>query len=279
MKQSSFIGAILILLLLTAAAVFWTGKEEAEISPASEIVVTQIPAIIPIATSSLTAAEIPSPAVEISATSTLVATSTSNAENLFSASSILLNVPFTSQAPFGNWDDMRQETGCEEASVLMAVRWVKGLELTLEEAEKEIIASSDYQLAKYGYFEDTSVQDTATRILSGYFGYENYEVRTEITSKDIITEIEKGNIVIVALAGQKLGNPFYTPPGPISHMMVVIGYDTDTKEFITNDPGTRHGEKFRYSENIFEAALRDYPSGDHEPITENRTAMIVIRKS
>ena len=34
---------------------------------------------------------------------------------------VLLNVPFTSQAPFGEWSDPRHQDGCEEAAALMAV--------------------------------------------------------------------------------------------------------------------------------------------------------------
>lgn len=257
--------AIILPACLIIIGVFLVGRNE--ISDEIPKPVFEESAIIPVEIS------------DSSATSTQIAASASDMGTITKLTSTLLDVPFTAQAPFGNWKDMRQETGCEEASALMAVRWAKGEELTLAEAEKEIIAISDFQLAKYGYFEDTSIQDTASRILSGYFRYENYEVRTGISALDIIAELGNGNIVITALAGQKLENPFYMPPGPVSHMMVVIGYDAVAKEFITNDPGTRRGEKFRYPENIFGGALRDYPSGNHEPITENKTAMIVIRKS
>lgn len=226
----------------------------------------EIPTAIPTATGTMVVVNLPVKISNLAATSVPIATST------------LFDVPFTPQAPSGNWADLRQESGCEEASALMAVSWARGEKLTPEESEKEIIAITDYELAKYGYFEDTSVQDTALRILSGYFGYENYEVRFGIGISDIIAELNNGNIAIVALAGQKLANPFYTPPGPANHMMVVVGYDAGTKEFITNDPGTSHGEKFRYPDYVIERSLRDYPSGKHEAITEKRTAMIVVRK-
>jgi len=59
-------------------------------------------------------------------------------------------------------------------------------------------------------------------------------------------------------------------------MLVVIGYDGKTDEFITNDVGTRHGEKFRYGSSRFEASLIDYPTGDDLPATPGKTAMIVV---
>lgn len=192
--------------------------------------------------------------------------------------SVLLKVPFTAQAPFGNWEDLRQEDGCEEASVLMVMRWVERKGLTPEEASREIIDASDYEQSLYGEFRETSLQDTANRILRGYFGYDNFEVKYGIDAKDIKVELYKGNAVIVAVNGQILFNPFYTPPGPRDHMIVIQGYDAQTREFITNDPGTKHGEKFRYPEDLLVKSLQDYPTGNHEFISEIVKGMIVVAR-
>lgn len=192
---------------------------------------------------------------------------------------ILYDVPFAPQAPLGNWQDLRQENGCEETSAIMAMAWVRGKgKFVPAEAEKEIIAIADYELEKYGDFHDTSAKDTAIRIFNDYFNYDNIEVKYNVDAKDIKGELVKGNLVIVPVNGQKLKNPFYKPPGPIEHMIVVVGYDNDNKEFITNDPGTKHGEKYRYKEEILEGALQDYPTGFHEPIPEIKTAMIVVSR-
>lgn len=192
---------------------------------------------------------------------------------------ILYEVPFTSQAPLGNWQDLRQENGCEEASAMMAMAWARGKgKFVPSEAEKEIIAIADYELEKYGDFHDTSAKDTAERIFKDYFKYGNVAVKYNIGAEDIKAELSKGNLVVVPMNGQKLKNPFYKPPGPIVHMIVVVGYDGAAKEFITNDPGTRHGEKYRYKEEILEGALRDYPTGFHEPVSEIKTAMIVVNR-
>lgn len=192
--------------------------------------------------------------------------------------SVLLDIPFTVQAPFGSWEDLRQEDGCEEASVLMAMRWIQGRELTSEEAFKEIIAISEYELEHYGEFRETSLQDTANRILRGYFDYDNFEVKYSIDAQDIKAELYKGNAVIVAVNGQILSNPFYTPPGPRDHMIVIQGYDVETKEFVVNDPGTKHGEKFRYPEDLIIKSLQDYPTGNQEPIAEVVKGMITVSR-
>jgi len=86
-------------------------------------------------------------------------------------------------------------------------------------------------------------------------------------------------VLILPMDGQVLENPYYTEPGPERHMLVVVGYDDATEEFITNDPGTRRGAEFRYSyENIF-IAMRDYPTGDVLAIeTLKKSAIAVYRE-
>ena len=199
-------------------------------------------------------------------------------EQVLAIKDVLLNVPFSSQAPFGNWKDPKEQDGCEEASAMMAMAWVKGETLTKDAALIEITAIADYEEKNYGNFHDTDAEDTAKWIFKGYFGYSNIEVKHDITTSDIVQELLKGNLVIVPTNGRKLGNPYYTPPGPIEHNLVIRGYDTAKKEFITNDSGTSYGEKFRYKESVLQGALMDYPTGDHAPITETKTAMIVVKK-
>lgn len=190
---------------------------------------------------------------------------------------VLLDIPFTSQAPFGNWEDQRQQDACEEASSLMVMYWLSGNILTRENAEIEILAITDYEEKKYDNFHDTSAMDTMEKIIKKYFNYDSVELRENISLEDIKQELFKGNAIIIPMNGQKLKNPYYTAPGPERHMLVARGYDVNKKEFITNDPGTKRGEKYRYSENLFYNAIRDYPTGDHVPITEVKKNMIVIK--
>lgn len=192
------------------------------------------------------------------------------------------DVPFTTQSPFAEWSDVRQEDGCEEASALMAVYWAKGItSIDPELAKKEIIAASEWQLEKYGNFRDTSVADTAKRIIKGYFKYTDISIKNNITINDIIIALEKDNIVILAANGRALGNQYFVSPGPERHMLVITGYDYQKMEFITNDPGTRNGKDFRYSKDVLENAIRDYPSDNgqtQEPIVGVQRNMIVVSK-
>lgn len=192
---------------------------------------------------------------------------------------LLSDVPFTSQAPFGGWDDPRQQDGCEETSSLMAVYWAQHKTLTPDQALAEILAAADYEQATYGSYHDTDAQDTVTRIIKGYFKYTNATARSNINVEDIKKELYAGHIVLTPMNGQKLGNPNFTGGGPERHMLVIIGYDPAKNQFITNDPGTRKGKGYRYSAAVIQGALREYPTGDHLPITdESRTAMIVVSR-
>lgn len=190
---------------------------------------------------------------------------------------ILFDVPFTPQAPFANWDDIVYQQGCEEASVLMTMMWAQGRRgLSPQDANDSIQLLSTFEQKNYGEFRDASMADTA-RLVMDYFDYQDVEVISNVNKRDIISQLEKGNLVIAAVNGQLFGNPFFNPPGPVQHMVVIRGYDPNTKEFITNDPGTRHGNGYRYHEEILEGALQDYISGYKEPIREIHKRMIVIK--
>lgn len=186
-----------------------------------------------------------------------------------------LSVPFTSQAPFARWSDDTFQNGCEEASLVMAAYWLSGKPLTKEIAEQEIVALSVFERKTRGHAVDTSAADTAA-LFHDYYEAELPEARYDITVADIRAVLSEGAIVIVPTNGRKLGNPNFKSPGPLTHMLVIIGYDAEQHEFIVNDPGTRLGKSYRYDESVLLAAIRDYPTGKHLPIIEERTAMIVI---
>ena len=184
------------------------------------------------------------------------------------------NVPFTVQAPHGTWSAV-YEDACEEASILMVGSSHQGETLTKEAADKEILALAEYGKKTFGHFVDTSAKDTA-KILEDNFGISS-EVVYDMALEDVQRAVVEGHLLIVPAAGRKLKNPYFTPPGPVNHMLVITGYDAEQKEFVTNDPGTRHGEDYRYAQDILYSAIRDYPTGRHLPNPEERKAMIVVK--
>lgn len=187
------------------------------------------------------------------------------------------DVPFIVQAPRHNWKDPVYQNACEEASLLMAARWVEGLTLSNDEAFSEIQKISDFSQKNYGYYVDQSAEDTA-RLFRDYFQNGDAEYVEDISTDNIKIALNEGNLVIVPANGRKLGNPFFTQPGPERHMLVIKGYDLTKKEFITNDPGIGKGNGYRYKEQVLFDAIRDYPSGDHKPIETTKKSMIVVKK-
>jgi hypothetical protein len=197
--------------------------------------------------------------------------------NSLPSSVLIPDVPFTPQAPFGEWSDPRQEDGCEEANLAMAMAWVKQETLTPEKAKEKILAMTDLEAKDYHNNEtyDLSIDDTL-KLLKQFFNYDNAWTRHDIGITDIKKELAAGNLVIIPVNGHEIGNPHYKQPGPERHQILVTGYDDRTREFTVNDPGTRYGKNYHFSYDAVTRALRDYKTGNKVPITENRTAMLVI---
>jgi len=175
------------------------------------------------------------------------------------------SVPFTTQAPLGEWSDDRQQDGCEEASVLMAMSWANQIPAYPPKIWKsKLLAISDYEKEKYGEYRDASLEDILSRLFEDYFDYDRAKIKTISSSKDIVAELEAGRLVIIPANGQALRNPNFKAPGPERHMVLITGYDYEKDEFITNDPGTRKGENYRYKSDIIFEAIRPYKTGYHE---------------
>jgi hypothetical protein len=166
-----------------------------------------------------------------------------------------LAVPFTSQAPHANWDQDHKEF-CEEASVLMAGRYFQRRGIASpDDAEKALQQIKQWEIENLGYYYDTTAAETAS-IIEGM-----YELEVQLIDNPTVDHIKlalaNGKLVLAPFAGRELGNPNYTAPGPIYHMMVIRGY-TDTGKFITNDPGTRKGQEYVYDQGTIMKAMRDW---------------------
>lgn len=170
-----------------------------------------------------------------------------------------LAVPFTSQAPHGIWDTVHKET-CEEASTLMVAFYFDGKppgKIDPDTAEEELQRLIAFENALFGYHEDTTAQETALVIETDY--HLTTELLLNPTVEQLKEAIASGFPVIVPAAGRLLGNPNFTPPGPIYHMLVLKGYTEDG--FITNDPGTRLGADYFYKNDVLLNAIHDWNGG------------------
>ncbi|EKE21930.1 MAG: hypothetical protein ACD_7C00089G0003 [uncultured bacterium] len=185
---------------------------------------------------------------------------------------ISIKVPFLSQAPLGVWDEKHEEA-CEETSLIMLSAYLKGKTLDKNSGEKEIQEMIDFQIEKYGDYKDTSVQETI-KLAKDFYQIENLKVVYDFTKEDIKKYLSQGNPIIVPAAGRKLGNPYFTAPGPLYHNLVLTGFTKDGL-IITNDPGTRRGENYTYKLDVLYAAIHDF-TGDKENIENGKKAMIIV---
>lgn len=183
----------------------------------------------------------------------------------------LLAVPFTSQAPHANWDMPYQEA-CEEASVAMVAGYYSGDRGAYEpdEGDRMILELVNFAESK-GFDVDTTAQETAELVELFYPDFEAEVV--PMTGPDVVKQyIAQGIPIILPADGKALPNPNFREGGPLYHMLVVRGYTED--QFITNDPGTRRGEKFLYTYDGLLDAVHDWNNGD---VPNGERLMLIIR--
>ena len=170
----------------------------------------------------------------------------------------LLAVPFTTQAPFANWDMPYQEA-CEEASVITVHYYYEGKTFTKSIADKEILDLVAFETSYLGFYKDTTAAEIA-RVVKAYWKYDRVDVIDNPTIDDIKQQVFAGRPVIVPAAGKMLGNPNFRNGGPLYHNFVIRGWTTT--QFITNDVGTRKGENYRYDYQTVMDAMHDWNGGD-----------------
>lgn len=187
--------------------------------------------------------------------------------------SLNLAVPFTPQAPHANWD-LPYKEACEEASVYMVHAYYEGVSdglISADQAELDILNIIAFENELFGYFEDTTAEQTGI-FAELMFGH-TYQLIENPTVDEIKQELIQGRPVIVPAAGRLLGNPYFTAPGPLYHMLVIRGY-TEDNQFIVNDPGTYRGEAYLYDFDTILYAMHDWNNGGE--ITEGRKVVIVL---
>jgi hypothetical protein len=176
--------------------------------------------------------------------------------------SVNLAVPFTPQAPHANWEMPYQEA-CEEASILMVRAYYENQSKGLLDANQIDAALFDmvaYQEKELGFTPDMTAEETV-EFITEYYGYTTLLLE-DPTVEQLKDHLRAGRPVLIPAAGRQLGNPYFTAPGPIYHMLVLRGF-TST-QFIVNDPGTRRGEAYLYDTETIMTAMHDWNGGDVE---------------
>lgn len=184
---------------------------------------------------------------------------------------INLAVPFTSQAPEKNWDQPWQDA-CEEAAVLMLDAYYAEYGLSPLFARDELLKMIAWEETQ-GWGGSISI-DKVAQVAEQFAtakGLRQARIIENPTINDIKDRLAAGHPVVVVADGRALDNPYFSGDGPVYHALIIRGYTSST--FITNDPGTQHGEGFAYTHDNLMGAIRDWNGGD---VATGRRAVLVL---
>jgi len=173
-----------------------------------------------------------------------------------------LYVPWTSQAPDGNWAQPWQDA-CEETSIVMLDYYYAGdRNLNKEIARQAILKKFELKNKTLGYSHD----EDASKIIYMIDNFSNWQGRAvnDPDINEIKNEINNGRPVIFLAYAPFLQNSNFHYPQADYHVLVIKGYDDEKRTFITNDPGTQFGLNYNYSYEIIISAMHDY-------LPDNRT--------
>lgn len=173
-----------------------------------------------------------------------------------------VDVPFTPQAPEGNWSEPWQNA-CEETSVYMVSSFYADDEIKREEAVakiKDILATKNETIQVSA---DESLQTIAELIDTLGLPW-HASITYDPTVDDLKAELAEGRPIIVPVFAPELNSPAYQTGGPDYHVLVLVGYDDAEGVFIVNDPGTRTGEGQRFAYDVFMEAIHDLDAEDYD---------------
>lgn len=183
------------------------------------------------------------------------------------ATPVILPVPFTSQAPEGNWVEP-WDNACEETSMVMVESYYRGnWTLNVEKSKKEIQNVLSQKETLLGKSKDES-PEKAVKLITEVYKREAAVVK-DITVEKIKREIDGGYPVIIAFDARLVRNANFISPKPTYHVAVIVGYDDTTKQFILNEPGTSDGKHFRYGYSELLKANETYTVRDTGEIRGN----------
>ena len=176
---------------------------------------------------------------------------------VFLSSGFSLKMPFTSQAPEGDWGEPWYND-CEEVSIAMVDSFYNNRVLTKAVAKNEILRIIGLKEKAYGPSLDEDA-DKMADIINNFLNWKAWVVE-DPTIEEIKDRIDSGHPVIALTDGRMLDNRYYTTNE--YHVFAISGYDDEKEVFITQDAGTYRGHDYEYSYSIVMDALHDYNSTD-----------------
>jgi len=163
-----------------------------------------------------------------------------------------INVPFTVQAPDGWYAPFDQ--ACEEAAIVMLDNFYQG-KTNIADPKREILDIVKIENEIWGYNKDANAHQM-THLINNYFAFEA-DIKKNPSLIAIKKEIDNNRPVLVPVFGHGLENPNFRGAGPIYHVVIIKGYDNANEKFITNEPGTVHGQNWKYGYAEMMRAIHD----------------------
>ena len=180
----------------------------------------------------------------------------------------ILPVPYTVQAPFGNWK-FHQES-CEEAAVLMYHDFLQGdtrANIPPNEADQQLRALKAWQVQNWGAEKDLSIDRTG-QLAQAYYGF-HYQV-IQVTEESVRQAIADGHPVVVPVMTHSLQNPHYGPK-TVYHELLIKGYSG--AGVVSNDAGVQEGKDWFYSWSILFGAI----DAQTPKMSQGRLGLILTR--
>lgn len=171
-----------------------------------------------------------------------------------------LEVPFTAQAPEGDWSEPWQNA-CEETSILMVDGFYEGEDPNREEEKTRILEILKTKKEEIKISKDESLETISELINSLDLNWTT-TIKTNPTVDELIEELANNRPIIVPVFAPELPNPYYDDVD--YHVMVLVGYDQEQEVFLVNDPGTQYGEGLSYDYDTLMAAIHDLNSKDYD---------------
>jgi hypothetical protein len=172
--------------------------------------------------------------------------------------SVRLNVPFTVQAPFANWDREHEEY-CEAAALLMVRNYYRKdgrANLPPAEADRDMTSIVAHERKTFPGVLDLPLSDMA--VVGGALDPPLQGEVARADPDDIKRDLANGWPVIIPVmthggpGGQKI-KPYYGATN-VYHVILLIGYDA-SGQLITNDAGIKEGQYLTYSWDVLSTAM------------------------
>jgi hypothetical protein len=186
---------------------------------------------------------------------------------------VILQVPFTPQAPTDNW---ARNEDCEETSITMANAFLNNITvntLPASDAQNGINQLKNWENINIGYNMNTGTEAT-TKMAQGAFKIKVKAI-SNFKENDLKQALANNHPILLPINARKLNNPKYLDNGPLYHMIVIRGYND--QGFIVNDPGTNEGNGNIYNFDTLKNAAADWDQ-KNQTMDETRKIALILSK-